>query len=137
MRQIADIGIDVIDFELGDNHDILDSLNLSMDPTGMLFIMCTLFIHGYMALLGKEGSRWADKVCGIAILGTEACFSYPKQPSDPSGPIDVSRRGNHIHRKQSFTFSHRPLVLIYSFRLLFFVLYYKIFEGAYYDIHHW
>jgi hypothetical protein len=34
-------------------------------------------LHDYMVLLGAEGARWADKVLGVAILGTEVCFSRP------------------------------------------------------------
>ena len=31
-----------------------------------------------MVLLGDEGERWATNVLGVAILGTEVCFSRPR-----------------------------------------------------------
>lgn len=34
-------------------------------------------LHGYMDLLGQEGERWDTTVLGLAILGTEVCFSRP------------------------------------------------------------
>jgi len=35
-------------------------------------------LHDYMVLLGDEGERWATNVLGVAILGTEVCFSRPR-----------------------------------------------------------
>jgi hypothetical protein len=32
-----------------------------------------------MVLLGEEGARWATNVLGVAILGTEVCFSRPRR----------------------------------------------------------
>jgi hypothetical protein len=36
-------------------------------------------LHDYMAMLGEEGARWATTVLGVAILGTEVCFSRPRR----------------------------------------------------------
>ena len=36
-------------------------------------------LHDYMVLLGDEGGRWATNVLGVAILGTEVCFSRPRR----------------------------------------------------------
>jgi hypothetical protein len=36
-------------------------------------------LHDYMVLLGDEGERWATSVLGMAILGTEVCFSRPRR----------------------------------------------------------
>ncbi|KIL68280.1 hypothetical protein M378DRAFT_196726 [Amanita muscaria Koide BX008] len=36
-------------------------------------------LHEYMVLLGDEGARWATNVLGVAILGTEVCFSRPRK----------------------------------------------------------
>jgi hypothetical protein len=36
-------------------------------------------LHDYMTMLGEEGVRWATTVLGIAILGTEVCFSRPRR----------------------------------------------------------
>jgi len=39
-------------------------------------------LHDYMILLGEEGARWATNVLGVAILGTEVCFSHPRRIRD-------------------------------------------------------
>ena len=39
-------------------------------------------IHDYVAMLGEEGARWATTVLGVAILGTEVCFSRPRRLKD-------------------------------------------------------
>ena len=31
-----------------------------------------------MVLLGNEGERWESGVVGVALLGTEVCFSHPR-----------------------------------------------------------
>jgi len=36
-------------------------------------------LYDYMVLLGDEGERWATNVLGVAILGTEVCFSRPRR----------------------------------------------------------
>ena len=41
-------------------------------------------LYEYMILLGEEGARWAKNVLGVAILGTEVCFSRPRRGKDQS-----------------------------------------------------
>jgi hypothetical protein len=36
-------------------------------------------LYDYMVFLGDEGERWATNVLGVAILGTEVCFSHPRR----------------------------------------------------------
>ena len=39
-------------------------------------------LHDYMSLLGEEGARWTTSVLGVAILGTEVCFSRPRRTKE-------------------------------------------------------
>lgn len=41
-------------------------------------------LYDYMVMLGADGGRWATNVLGIAILGTEVCFSRPRRNKDGS-----------------------------------------------------
>jgi hypothetical protein len=77
MQQIADIDIDVMDdVEPGDDHDILDSLNISMDSTGMLFIMCMLkYVDNQVKrypdfVITSYGDDEDDKICLIVENGS-------------------------------------------------------------------
>jgi len=36
-------------------------------------------LYDYMNMLGEEGARWATSVLGVAILGTDVCFSRPRR----------------------------------------------------------
>ena len=40
--------------------------------------------HHNAILLGEEGVRWANNLLGVAILGTEVCFSRPRKGRDGS-----------------------------------------------------
>lgn len=44
-------------------------------------------LHEYMVLLGEEDARWATNVLGVAILGTEVCFSRPRKRKEDGSII--------------------------------------------------
>ncbi len=39
-------------------------------------------LHDYMTMLGSEGARWEGTALGVAILGTEVCFSPPRRKKE-------------------------------------------------------
>lgn len=41
-------------------------------------------LHNYMEMLGEDGGRWARTALGVAILGTEVCFSRPRRKKNGS-----------------------------------------------------
>jgi hypothetical protein len=69
----------------GRNHDKIrliveiGSLHDRQVPSQNSRDQIAIQLHKYMTLLGDEGARWADTVLGVAILGTEVCFSRPRR----------------------------------------------------------
>ena len=39
-------------------------------------------LYDYMAMLGEEGARWATTALGVAVLGSEVCFSRPRRKKE-------------------------------------------------------
>ena len=54
-------------------------------------------LYEYMILLGEEGVRWANNVLGVAILGTEVCFSRPRKGRDGSMSFTQPGKWNTLY----------------------------------------